>query len=271
MQESTLSQAKKYIHLPHHTLPTAIEVSHLEKRFGKLHAVKDISFTIGKGEIFGLLGPNGAGKSTTINIISGYYPPSAGDCLIDGLSITKKAGAVKKMIGAVPQEIALYPDMSALENLLFFGEVYLMPRQERKPRALELLEFVGLSDRARSPIKTFSGGMKRRINLAASLMHKPGFLLMDEPTVGVDPQSREYIFDTIEKIRSWGTTILYTTQYMEEAERLCDRIAIMDEGNIIALGTLPELLALREQEQEIVRPRGLQELFIQLTGKTLRD
>ena len=248
-----------------------VEVQHLVKTFGKHEAVKDVSFTIGKGEIFGLLGPNGAGKSTTINMMCGYLEPTSGDTCIGGLSITREARKVKHIIGVVPQEIALYKDLNSLENLEFFGKIYGLSSQECKQRAPELLHFVGLYDRRTEPVKTFSGGMQRRINMAIALMHDPAFLMMDEPTVGVDPQSREHIFDTIELLRDKGTTILYTTHYMEEAERLCNRIAIMDEGQIIALGTLEQLLLLRDQNREVQRPHGLQELFIQLTGKTLRD
>jgi ABC-2 type transport system ATP-binding protein len=234
-------------------------------------AVDGVSFTIGKGEIFGLLGPNGAGKSTTINVMCGYLTPASGDVLIDGKSITGDIWAVKRRLGVVPQEIALYGDLSARRNMEFFGAIYGLPAKERRARAGEVLEFVGLADRAKDAVRTFSGGMQRRVNMAAALMHKPDFLFLDEPTVGVDPQSREHIFDTIAKLRDDGVTILYTTHYMEEAERLCDHIGIMDEGRLVALGTLEELLALRDETREVQRPHGLQELFIQLTGKTLRD
>jgi ABC-2 type transport system ATP-binding protein len=259
------------IHLPKDGRAVEIEVQHLVKTFGKHEAVKDISFTIGKSEIFGLLGPNGAGKSTTINMMCGYLESTSGDTLIDGQSITREPRKVKRMIGVVPQEIALYNDLNSQENLEFFGEIYGLSSQERKERAQALLHFVGLYDRRKEPVKKFSGGMQRRINMAIALMHQPTFLMMDEPTVGVDPQSREHIFDTIEQLRDQGTTILYTTHYMEEAERLCNRIAIMDEGQIVALGTLEQLLAMRDLNREVQRPHGLQELFIQLTGKTLRD
>ncbi len=259
------------IHLPEDGRGGEVEVQHLVKTFGKHEAVKDLSFTIGKGEIFGLLGPNGAGKSTTINMMCGYLEPTSGDTLIDGQSITREPRKVKRMIGVVPQEIALYGDLNAQENLEFFGEIYGLSSKARKERAQALLHFVGLYDRRKEPVNKFSGGMQRRINMAIALMHQPAFLMMDEPTVGVDPQSREHIFDTIEQLRDQGTTILYTTHYMEEAERLCNRIAIMDEGQIIALGTLEQLLAMRDRNREVQRPHGLQELFIQLTGKTLRD
>jgi ABC-2 type transport system ATP-binding protein len=259
------------IHLPNDGRPAEVQVLNLVKTFGKLEAVQGISFSISKGEIFGLLGPNGAGKSTTINMMCGYLAPTAGDTIVDGVSVTREPIKVKRTIGVVPQEIALYKDLSSLENLEFFGEIYGLSRQARRTQIAEVLHFVDLYDRRKEPVSTFSGGMQRRINLAIALLHRPSFLLMDEPTAGVDPQSREKIFDTIEQLRDQGTTILYTTHYMEEAERLCNRIAIMDEGRIIAMGTLEELLALRDQSREIARPHGLQELFIQLTGKTLRD
>jgi ABC-2 type transport system ATP-binding protein len=272
MQESVSSKnVTGPIHQPNDGRPAEIQVMDLVKHFGKHEAVKGVSFTIGKGEIFGLLGPNGAGKSTTINMMCGYLVPTSGDTFIDGLSIKKEPIKVKRVLGVVPQEIALYKDLSSLENLEFFGQIYNMPARERKARAAEVLHFVGLYDRRKEPIKNFSGGMQRRINMAVAMIHQPHFLMMDEPTVGVDPQSRENIFETIEKLRDQGTTILYTTHYMEEAERLCNHIAIMDSGTIIAMGTLEQLLALRDQSREIARPHGLQELFIQLTGKTLRD
>ena len=259
------------IHMPKDGLAVEVEVQHFVKTFGKHEAVKNISFTIGKSEIFGLLGPNGAGKSTTINMMCGYLEPTSGDTLIEGQSITREPRNVKRLIGVVAQEIALYNDLNALENLEFFGAIYGLSSKARKERAHALLHFVGLYDRRKEPVKKFSGGMQRRINMAIALMHQPALLMMDEPTVGVDPQSREHIFDTIEQLRDQGTTILYTTHYMEEAERLCNRIAIMDEGQIVALGTLEQLLAMRDQNREVQRPHGLQELFIQLTGKTLRD
>ena len=272
MQESIFSKSiTGPIHLSNDGRPAEVQVMDLVKHFGKHEAVKGVSFTIGKGEIFGLLGPNGAGKSTTINMMCGYLLPTSGDTLVDGISIQKNPLKVKRVLGVVPQEIAIYKDLNSLENLEFFGQIYNIPAKERKERAADVLHFVGLYDRRKEPVKNFSGGMQRRINMAVAMIHQPQFLMMDEPTVGVDPQSRENIFDTIEKLRDQGTTILYTTHYMEEAERLCNHIAIMDSGTIIAMGTLEQLLALRDQSREIARPHGLQELFIQLTGKTLRD
>jgi ABC-2 type transport system ATP-binding protein len=267
VQESLTQQQER----SHQARSTSIEVQKLQKKFGKHEAVKEVSFTIATGEIFGLLGPNGAGKSTTINMMCGYIQPDSGDTTINGISVAHNSRQAKRQLGVVPQEMALYTDLTAIENLDFFGEIYGIPVRERRERAEDLLRLVGLYERRKEAIRNFSGGMQRRINIAIALMHRPSFLMMDEPTVGVDPQSREHIFTTIEQLRSEGTTILYTTHYMEEAERLCDRIAIMDEGQIIAMGTLEELLALRDHTQELRRPHGLQELFIQLTGKTLRD
>jgi ABC-2 type transport system ATP-binding protein len=246
-------------------------VQNLTKRYGKFEAVKGISFSIRKGEIFGLLGPNGAGKSTVINMMCGYLHPTEGEITICGFSIKKQEKLIKYLLGVVPQELALYVDRTPLENLYFFGEIYGLSALERKARANEVLNFVGLYERRKDRVKTFSGGMQRRLNIAIALMHSPKFLLMDEPTVGVDPQSREHIFETIEQLREQGTTMLYTTHYMEEAERLCQQIAILDEGRIIAHGTLSQLLAMLDQERIIQRPHGLQELFLQLTGKSLRD
>lgn len=246
-------------------------VQNLTKHYGKHQAVKGISFSIARGEVFGLLGPNGAGKSTVINMLCGYLSPTEGDIRVCGLLLKQQLRRVKYLLGVVPQEIALYADRTPLENLHFFGAMYGLSNREGKARACETLHFVGLYDRRKALVKTFSGGMQRRLNIAIALMHSPKFLLMDEPTAGVDPQSREYIFETIERLREQGTTILYTTHYMEEAERLCQQIAIMDEGHIIAQGTLQQLLKALDPACLIQRPHGLQELFLQLTGKSLRD
>jgi ABC-2 type transport system ATP-binding protein len=246
-------------------------VQNVTKRYGKCETVKDISFSIEQGEIFGLLGPNGAGKSTVIHMMCGYLPPTAGTITICGLSSRKQEKRLKCLLGIVPQELALYADCTPLENLYFFGHMYGLLTRECKARAEETLHFVRLYERRKDPVKIFSGGMKRRLNIAVALMHAPKVLLMDEPTVGVDPQSREHIFETIERLSEGGMTILYTTHYMEEAERLCRQIAIMDEGRIIARGTLPQLLEALDPARIIQRPHGLQELFLQLTGKSLRD
>lgn len=240
------------------------------KRFGTRTAVDQVTLTIHQGEIFGLLGPNGAGKSTMVNILSTYLPPDAGEVTIAGHTL-REGMTVKHLIGVVPQELALYEDLSAQENLQFFARLYDVPRAERAARIQEGLRQVGLADRAHEPVKGFSGGMKRRLNLALGILHRPRFVMLDEPTVGVDPQSREKIFEIIGELKAGGTTLLYTTHYMEEAERLCDHLAIMDEGRIIASGTLEELLRLRVEDLVPERPRGLEQLFIQLTGKRLRD
>ncbi|MRH45066.1 ATP-binding cassette domain-containing protein [Aquibacillus halophilus] len=218
-----------------------LEVKNIKKSYGKMKIVDNVSFTIEKGESFGLLGPNGAGKSTTISMICGLIPYDQGEITISGNSVKKSPMAIKKKIGVVPQEIALYPTMSARDNLLFWGKLYGLSGSQASKRAAEVLEFVGLKDRAKGKIETFSGGMKRRINIGAALMHEPEVLIMDEPTVGIDPQSRNHILETVKKLNEKGITIIYTSHYMEEVEYLCNRVGIMDHGQIIALGTQLEL------------------------------
>ncbi|MGG4267938.1 ABC transporter ATP-binding protein [Peribacillus simplex] len=218
-----------------------LEVKGVKKSFGKKVVVDAVSFSVKKGEAFGLLGPNGAGKSTTIAMICGLLPYEAGEILINGLSVKKESRKVKKKIGIVPQEIALYPTMSALDNLLFWARMYGLTRSHAKKRADVVLEVVGLTDRAKHKIETFSGGMKRRINIGAALMHEPELLIMDEPTVGIDPQSRNHILETVKRLNEEGMTVIYTSHYMEEVEYLCDRVGIVDEGKIIALGRKEEL------------------------------
>ena len=218
-----------------------IQVTNLSKSFDKLQAVKNISFSIKKGEVFGLLGPNGAGKSTTINMMSTILSSDDGTILIDGNNIKKSPNICKTLIGVVPQEISLYDDFTAYENLLFWGQLYKIPSKELNERIATILELIGLSDRKNDLIKTYSGGMKRRINIASAILHKPKILFMDEPTVGVDPQSRNRIFEIVENLNKEGMTIVYTTHYMEEVERLCNRIAIIDDGEIVAQGTQSEL------------------------------
>jgi ABC-2 type transport system ATP-binding protein len=200
------------------------------KSFGSLAAVDDVSFSVNAGEIFGLLGPNGAGKTTSINMICGVLKPDSGRVVIGDKDIWLEPKAVKRSLGVVPQEIAVYEDLTARDNLNFWGSLYGLSGAELKVRVDEALTRVGLSDRAGDRVKEFSGGMKRRLNLVCGLIHEPRLLLLDEPTVGVDPQSRERIFEAIHEIARGGTTVVYTTHYMEEAERLCDRIAILDEA-----------------------------------------
>jgi ABC-2 type transport system ATP-binding protein len=213
----------------------------LRKTFGDLEAVKGISFSVLHGEIFSLLGPNGAGKTTTINMLSCLLPPTSGTAEIAGHAIPGDTLGARRAIGVVPQEIALYDALSARENLEFWGRLYDMSGKALDRRIDEVLDQVGLADRAKDKVKTFSGGMKRRINIAAGLLHKPQLLFMDEPTVGIDPQSRRRILDMVRELRDAGMTVLYTTHYMEEAEELSDRVGIIDQGRLIALGTQDEL------------------------------
>ncbi|MGP8214612.1 MAG: ABC transporter ATP-binding protein [Bacteroidia bacterium] len=218
-----------------------IEVKNITKSYGKTEALRGISFSINEGECYGLLGPNGAGKSTTINMLSMLFPPDSGTITINGTDVAKAGSGTKSILGVVPQEIALYSIFSAWENILFWGRIYGVRGKELKDKAKELLEWVGLYDRRKDKIKTYSGGMKRRINMICALLHSPKVLLLDEPTVGVDPQSRNLIFELIQELNKKGMTIIYTTHYMEEAEKLCNRVGIIDNGLIIAQGTLDEL------------------------------
>jgi ABC-2 type transport system ATP-binding protein len=218
-----------------------IKVRSISKSFGNIEAVKNVSFTIDKGEIFGILGPNGAGKSTIVNILNTLVKPDKGDVIIDGININDDGDTIKLIMGVVPQEIALYEELSAYENLMFWGGLYDIPKPELKSIVSNTLEVVDLVNRKDDRIKTFSGGMKRRINIACALLHNPRILVLDEPTVGVDPQNRNHIFEVIERLNNEGMTMIYTTHYMEEAERFCDKIAIIDVGGIIAQGTLKEL------------------------------
>ncbi len=242
------------------TAPVALQARQLRKVYGSLIAVEDLSFAIHTGEVFGLLGPNGAGKTTTISMIATQLRPTAGDAFVFGHSVCRETRRVRELIGLVPQEVSVYPQLTARENIKFFGRMYGVPRDTLERRATELLELVGLENRQSEPVAEFSGGMKRRLNLAVSLVHDPKLVLLDEPTVGVDPHSREKIFSIVRALRDAGKAILYTTHYMEEAEKLCDRIGIMDEGRIIALGPLMELLA-EAGCSEVIDIRGLPESF----------
>ena len=227
-----------------------IELRSVSKSFGNIAAIKNVSFSIEKGEIFGILGPNGAGKSTIVNILNTLIKPDSGDVIIDTVNIRDDGESIKMIMGVVPQEIALYEEMSAFENLMFWGGLYNIPKPQLKANAERTLEMVDLLNRKDDRIRTFSGGMKRRINIACSLLHNPKILVLDEPTVGVDPQNRNHIFEVIERLNSEGITIIYTTHYLEEAERLCKTIAIIDVGRIIAQGTLKEL-------RELINARDL--------------
>lgn len=217
-----------------------IEFQSVSKRYKDIQAVNNLSLEIEQGTIFGLLGPNGAGKSTSISIMAGLVMPDSGDVLIGGLAAHDRK--VKSKIGLVPQSIALYEELTALDNLKFFADLYSLDATTKDQRINWVLEFVDLQDRAKDLVKTFSGGMKRRLNLAASLLQDPDYIYMDEPTAGVDPQSRNKIFDNVLKLKKLGKTIIYTTHYMEEVEKLCDKVAIVDHGKLIALGTVDELI-----------------------------
>ena len=274
-----------------------LQATDLRKSYGATAAVAGVSLTVNPGEIVGLLGPNGAGKSTTISMLCGLVRPDAGTVTIAGEAVGEDASAVKRRIGLVPQELSLYEDLSAIGNLQLFGALYGITGSILHERVNAALELVGLADHARAKPATFSGGMKRRLNIACALVHDPDVLLLDEPTVGVDPQSRNAIFANIESLRGRGKAIVYTTHYMEEAERLCDRIVIVDHGRIAASGTkeslrriLPatqvrraevegpiddEVLAFLAAHGLVVREadgRGsLEDVFLHLTGKQLRD
>ncbi|MBL0926724.1 MAG: ABC transporter ATP-binding protein [Phycisphaerales bacterium] len=275
----------------------------IRKSFGATVAVDGLSLRVGRGEVFGLLGPNGAGKSTTISIAIGLLPPDSGTVTLEGLGDPRHAAA-RRHIGVAPQALAIYDDLSAAENLLFIGRMYGIGHRALRGRVADLLELVGLTDRARDRAGTFSGGMKRRLNLAAAIVHEPPLVLLDEPTAGVDPQSRNNLLELVRTLRARGCTVLYTTHYMEEAQRLCDRVAIIDRGRVLAVGTVDELIArhggrsvltvttdsgerrietddpLRElaglmpgggiANMRIDRP-DLESVFLHLTGRLLRD
>ncbi len=236
-----------------------IKVEHLLKRFGELTAVDDLSFEVRQGEIFGLLGPNGAGKTTTISMICGVLRPDAGRVLIAEQDIWLRPKAVKQAIGVVPQEIAVYEDLTARDNLSFWGSLYGLRGAELTARVNEALSGVGLGDRATDKVEQFSGGMKRRLNLCMGLLHRPKLLLLDEPTVGIDPQARLNILEVIREVAAGGTTVLYTTHYLDEAQELCDRLAIIDHGKILATGVATRPVSgrlLGENPAHPTRPLG---------------
>ena len=221
-----------------------LECRGLRRSFGDLVAVDGVGFHIDPGEAYGLLGPNAAGKTTTISMIAGLLEPDDGEVVVAGQPMTTHARRAKNAIGYVPQDLAIYPDLSARENLLFFARLYGMPTAEAKRRSAEVLELTGLADRAGDQTKKYSGGMKRRLNIGIGLLHQPKLLILDEPTAGVDPQSRNAILESVESLSGAGMAVLYTTHYMEEAERLCDRVGIIDHGKLIAEGTRKELVSL---------------------------
>ena len=279
-----------------------LTLEHVRKAYGTTVAVDDLSLTVRRGEVLGLLGPNGAGKSTTVNLAVGLLAPDAGRVVIDGGN--PRSPSVRARLGVAPQALALYDLLSGTENLRFFGEMYGLAGAALRNRVEWSLQFVGLTDRARDRVAEYSGGMKRRLNLASALVHDPELVLLDEPTVGVDPQSRNQIFENILDLKRQGCTLIYTTHYMEEAARLCDRVAIVDKGRLLALGTVDELLRTHGARPTLVvqtdqgerrvetddplaelnrlaaigtvaafqmeRPT-LEHVFLQLTGRSLRD
>ena len=252
-----------------------LDVRQLRKSFGALVAVDGVSFTLQAGQLVGLLGPNGAGKTTTVSMIAGLAAPDGGEVLIAGKRLAGDTDPGKRRVGLVPQDLALYEELSARENLRFFGALFGLSGGALDKAMASTLELVGLADRARDLVKTFSGGMKRRLNLAAGLLHDPDILLLDEPTVGVDPQSRNAIFDNLEALKRAGKALLYTTHYMEEAERLADRIVVIDHGKVIADDTLGGLQA-RVNVAGVAGVAGgakanLETVFLTLTGRSLRD
>jgi ABC-2 type transport system ATP-binding protein len=237
-------------------MSNVLETEDLRKAFGDLVAVDGVGFAIGPGETYGLLGPNGAGKTTTISIIAGLLEADAGTVRLAGEAMSPSAVGPKRKMGLVPQNLAIYPDLTARENLHFFGRLYGMSPSEVKERSTRVLETIGLTDRADDLTKEFSGGMQRRLNIGIGLLHSPDLLILDEPTVGVDPQSRNAILEAVEALSDQGMAVLYTTHYMEEAERLCDRVAIIDQGKIKAEGTRRELVNLVGQKDRVTIVAG---------------
>ena len=233
-----------------------IQVTHLRKRFGEIDALAGVSFRVAGGEIYGLLGPNGAGKSTAIGVLCGLVTPDAGTARLHGIDVVRQPVAARRTLGVVPQDVALYPELSARGNLKFFGRLYGLRGAELRDRVERTLARVDLAGRAVEPIERYSGGMLRRLNIAAGVLHGPKVVLMDEPTVGLDPQTRASILDLVRGIAADGAAVLYTTHYLDEAERLCDRVGIIDHGVLLAEGTLAELRR-AAGEREIVALRGL--------------
>jgi ABC-2 type transport system ATP-binding protein len=238
--------------------PPVLSLQEVTLRYGDTLAVDALSLEVRRGEIFGLLGPNGCGKSTTLAAVAGALPPAAGVLRIEGIEERADPLAYRRLVGLVPQELALYEELSAEDNLLFFGRLYGLHGGDLRRRVGQALDFVRLADRARHWVHTLSGGMQRRLNLACALLHEPPLLLLDEPTVGIDPPSREAIFASLRHLRDRGTALVFTTHYLEEAEQFCDRVAIMDRGRLVALGALAEPFA---------APPRHERLFLELTGR----
>ncbi|HWS45225.1 MAG TPA: ABC transporter ATP-binding protein [Acidimicrobiia bacterium] len=232
-------------------MDAVLRCDHLTRRFGDRIAVDDVSFSIAPGETYGLLGPNGAGKTTTIRMVCGLLHRDAGTVHVDELEVNERALAAKARIGYVPQDVALYPDLTARENLEFIGRLYRLRKKLLRERVDEVLALVDLSDRGDDRVDAYSGGMKRRLNIAAGLLHRPALLVLDEPTVGVDPQSRYAILESVRSLGAGGMAILYTTHYMEEADRVCDRVGIIDRGRLVAEGTRRELVSMLEEHDRI--------------------
>jgi ABC-2 type transport system ATP-binding protein len=247
--------------------PVIIEIEDLTKTFKNADepAVKGISFSINRNEIFGLLGPNGAGKTTTISILCGLFPPTSGKVLVDGKDLHTELSSIKNMIGIVPQDIALYPTLSARENLEFYGSMYGLHGRNLKDKIETWLKKLGLTDAAKRRVSTYSGGMKRRVNLIAGVLHNPKILFLDEPTVGVDVQSRNVIIEHLKEINAAGTTIIYTSHHMEEAQNFCTRVSIIDHGKILTEGTPAELI------RDNAGSSNLENVFLNLTNRKLRD
>ena len=247
--------------------PAIIEIKNLTKTFKHATepAVNSISFSINRNEIFGLLGPNGAGKTTTISILCGLFPPSSGSVLIDGKDLKNDLSSIKNIVGIVPQDIALYPTLTARENLAFYGSMYGLYGKDLKDKIERWLEKLGLIDAAKRKVSTYSGGMKRRVNLIAGVLHNPKILFLDEPTVGVDVQSRNVIIEHLKEVNASGTTIIYTSHHMEEAEHFCTRVSIIDHGKILTEGTPAELI------KQNAGSTNLENVFLNLTNRKLRD
>jgi ABC-2 type transport system ATP-binding protein len=247
--------------------PVIIEIENLTKTFKTADepAVKGISFSINRNEIFGLLGPNGAGKTTTISILCGLFPPTSGKVFVDGKDLHTQLSSIKNIVGIVPQDIALYPTLSARENLEFYGSMYGLHGKDLKDKIETWLKKLGLQDAAKRRVSTYSGGMKRRVNLIAGVLHKPKILFLDEPTVGVDVQSRNVIIEHLKEINASGTTIIYTSHHMEEAQNFCTRVSIIDNGKILTEGTPAELI------RDNAGSTNLENVFLNLTNRKLRD